>query len=274
MKIQMILFNFARKRSYMEISPKYQMKLIKDVETAIWEEFRTYKDVLFYIRKWHESEYSWNSESWENFAIEFKDEERQNIDLSSTLHNMNGETLLKVAIDLGVDTPDFIPSIPTFRNEIKSDYETASATFEKAFRCIESDPDTAIGLVNSALESIIKEILKDERIAVKRSSKDTLYSLAQSICKAFYNSDGDMPIEVKTMTSSLLSLSQSVEKMRSEKTCFHGKTKDDYILDNPLYVYFVVNAVCTVALFLMSFYKAKYKPLSPIEEAEDLDLPF
>lgn len=270
----MILYNFARKRSYMEISPKYQMKLIKDVETAIWEAFRTYKDVLFYIRKWHESDYSWNSEPWENFAIEFKDEERQNIDLLSTLHNMNGETLLKVAIDLGVDTPDFIPSIPTFRNEIKSDYETASATFEKAFRCIESDPDTAIGLVNSALESIIKEILKDGRITVKWSHKDTLYSLTQAICKEFYSNIEDMPIEVRTITSSLLSISQSVEKLRSEKTYFHGKMSDDYIVDNPIYVYFVVNAVCTVALFLMSFYKAKYKQLSSVEIVNDMDLPF
>ena len=259
----------------MEVSPKYQMKLIKDVETAIWDEFRTYKDVLFYIRKWHESECSWNNDFWENFTIEYKDEERQNIDLSSTLHNMNGETLLKVAIDLGVDTPDFIPSIPMFRNEIKSDYETASATFEKAFRCIESDPDTAIGLANSALESIIKEILKDEQITVKWSSNDTLYSLAQAICKEFhFTAQGDMPKEIKTISSSLLAISQSVEKLRSEKTCFHGKTKDDYILDNPLYVYFVINSVCTIALFLMSFYKTKYKSLSSTEELDDIDLPF
>ena len=271
----MILFNFARKLLHMEISPKYQMKLIKDVETAIWDEFRTYKDVLFYVRKWHESECSWNSEPWENFTIEYKDDERQIIDLSSTLHNMSGETLLKVAIDLGVDTPDFIPSIPMFRNEIKSDYETASATFEKAFRCIESDPDTAIGLVNSALESIIKEILTDERITVKWSHKDTLYSLAQAISKEFYSSKKeDMPTEVKTIISSLLSISQSVEKLRSEKTCFHGKTRDDYIVDNPLYVYFVVNAVCTVALFLMSFYKAKYKLHSSEDTVDEMDLPF
>ncbi len=69
---------------------------------------------------------------------------------------MDGETLIKIAIDLGVDTPDLIPSIPFFRNEIKAEYPTASQAFEKAYKEIEENPDIAIGLVNSALESIIK----------------------------------------------------------------------------------------------------------------------
>lgn len=42
------------------------------------------------------------------------------IDLKKTLHQIDGETLLKIAIDLGLDTPDFIPSIPMFKNELKS----------------------------------------------------------------------------------------------------------------------------------------------------------
>lgn len=31
------------------ISPKYQMKLVKSVETAIWEQYRGYRDVRSYI---------------------------------------------------------------------------------------------------------------------------------------------------------------------------------------------------------------------------------
>lgn len=94
------------------ISPKYQMQLVQQVHDKIWEQFRGYKDVLFYIRKWHESEYDFNSH-WENFEISL--DVNGNIDLKSTLHNMNGDTILKIAIDLGIDTPDFIPSIPTFK---------------------------------------------------------------------------------------------------------------------------------------------------------------
>ena len=107
--------------------------------------------------------------------------------------------LLIIAIDLGIETPDFIPSIPVFRNEIKSSYKTASQTFEKAFKCIETDPDTAVGLVNSALESIIKEILKDNRVSIAWKENDTLYTLTQKILKEFKFSSEGNPIEIKLL---------------------------------------------------------------------------
>src|SRR5690606_23400079 len=131
------------------ISPKYQMKLVKSVHDAIWEEYKSYKEVSLYIDKWYEGD-QWNN-NWENFHIFQK--ESGEIDLLRTLHSMAGSDLLKVAIDMGVDTPDFIPSIPTFKNELKSDFKTAYDTFTKAFKQIETDPSLAIGLANSALES-------------------------------------------------------------------------------------------------------------------------
>jgi hypothetical protein len=150
------------------ISPKYQMKLVKEVHDAIWSEYKSYKEVSLYIDKWHIVDSDWNNH-WENFEIAVKN--NGEIDLLNTLHRIDGSTLLKIAIDLGVETPDFIPAIPTFKTEIKSDYKTASSTFDKAFRQIESHPDIAIGLANSALESIVKEILKDEDINCKLKVK-------------------------------------------------------------------------------------------------------
>lgn len=242
-----------------QISPKYQMKIIENIEKTLWDMFSSskYRNVLFYIEKWHQSEYGNFNDYWENFTI-YKDK-YENIDLAKTLHSIDGETLIKIAIDLGVDTPDFIPSIPTFRNEIKSDYPTASATFEKAYKLIETDPDTAIGLANSALESIIKEILKDTRISIKFKKGDTLYKLTSAILNEFKLFPNEqMPDEIKTMGSSLLSICQSIESIRSTKTNFHGKMSEDYVVDNPLYSYFVINNVCSVGLFLKSFYKLKY----------------
>src|SRR5690606_21829868 len=107
------------------------------------------------------------------------------IDLLRTLHSMSGSEILKIAIDMGVDTPDFIPSVPTFKNELKADYKTAYETFIKAFKQIESDPSLAVGLANSALESIVKEILKDERINIKIKGTETLYKLTSIILKEF-----------------------------------------------------------------------------------------
>ena len=247
------------------------MKLVKSVHDAIWEEYKTYREVSLYIDKWHEVDEDWNNH-WENFPIIKK--ESGDIDLLRTLHSMNGSDLLKVAIDMGVDTPDFIPSIPTFKNELKSDFKTAYDTFTKAFKQIESDPSLAVGLANSALESIVKEILKDDRIKSKIKGTETLYKLTTIIIKEFNFLDSNHPVEIKTIGSSLLSISQSIEKLRSEKTDFHGKTEEDYLITDSIYTYFVVNAVTTVGLFLQSYFKTKLpKPPKEVEEEHD-DLPF
>ncbi len=236
------------------ISPKYRVTLIRNIERAIWKEYSSYADVSLYIEGWHQDAGVWAEE---NFKIQYSYPSK--IDLLATLSNIDSETLLKMAIDLGVDTPDFIPSIPTFRNEIKAEYATASATFEKAYRHIESEPETAIGLANSVLESIIKEILKDSRITTEWKETDTLYSLIRSLLKEFkMQPTSDMPEEIKVIGSSLSAIAQGVERLRSDKTLFHGKTDEDYVISDPMYVYFVVNSVCTIGMFLRSFYKKHY----------------
>ena len=251
------------------ISPKYQMKLVKSVHDAIWEQYKNYREVSLYIDKWHELYEDWRNNHSENFSIIKK--ESGYIDLLKTLHSMNGSDLLKVAIDMGVDTPDFIPSIPTFKNELKSDFKTAYDTFTKAFKQIESDPSLSIGLANSALESIVKEILKDDRIKSKTKGTETLYKLTTIIIKEFNFLDSNHPEEIKTIGSSLLSICQSIEKLRSEKTDFHGKTKEDYLITDSIYTYFVVNAVTTVGLFLQSYFKTKLpKPPKEVEDYDDL----
>lgn len=245
-----------------KISPKYQMDLIENIEKAIWELFPSYQKVEFYIKKWYEYD---DFNNWENFTIAKKEENK--INLLATLHTIDNELLLKIAIDLGVETPDFIPAIPTFRNEIKSSYPTASATFEKAFKDIEEHPDVAIGLANSALESIIKEILKNDDIKNKVDTNKTLYDLTIAILKEFsLFPNGDMLKEIKTIGSSLLSVNKSIEQLRSEKTNLHGKTVEEYLLNDPMYTYFIVNSIATIGLFLISFYKEKFLSIDSVDE--------
>lgn len=252
------------------VSPKYQMQLVSSVEKAIWDEYKSYKQVRLYINKWHEDNYEPNG-YWENFSIVEKP--NKDIDLNLTLHNMTGTDLLKIAIDLGVDTPDFIPSIPTFKNELKSDYKTAYDTFNKAYKQIDTDPSIAVGLANSALESIIKEILKDDRIGTKINGGETLYKLTSMIIKEFALMNDELPKEIKTIGSSLLAINQAIEKLRSEKTNFHGKTTDDYLINDTIYTFFVINTVATVGLFLNSYYKTKFPKPEPIVDYDD-NLPF
>ena len=257
------------------ISPKYQMKLVEDVENALWKMFTTskYYNIEKYLEKWQVFE---NRETDSGFQIGFAPQFEiikqlnGNLELKSTLHAIDGETLLKIAIDLGVETPDFIPSIPTFKNALKSDYKTAYDTFTKAYKQIDSDPSLAIGLANSALESIIKEIMKDERISRKISGKETLYKLAGMVLKEFNLVGDDFPKEIKTIGSSLLAISQAIEELRSDKTNFHGKTKDDYLINDNIYSHFVLNAVSTIGLFLNSYYQIRLPKPKPLKDIDEL----
>lgn len=236
----------------MLISPKYQMRLIDQVERAIWKQFESYRNVMNYIKKWHEY-YDFGDQ---NFIIH---QDENNINLNETLHGIDSETIMKIAIDLGIETPDFIPSIPIFKNVLKTSYIKPFDSFEKSLKQIEEDPDLAIGLANSTLESIIKHILENDNIQTKLNEKDTLYELTSAILKEFsLFPNADFPIEIKTIGSGLLKVSQSIEGLRSEKTKFHGKTKEAYIVNDSIYAYFVINAVSTVGQFLIQFYEKKY----------------
>ena len=257
------------------ISPKYQMSIVQKITDSLFEQFTSYENVEAYLNKWHQVEHDDFNYFWENFQFYYRDEAKKKIDAAKTLHNVDGETLLKIAIDLGIETPDYIPSIPTFKNELKSSYEIASLTFEKAFRNVETDPSLAIGLANSALESIIKEILKDSRINVTWSEKETLTKLVGNICKVFgFQSNGKFPTEIKTLASSLISAGQAIENLRSDKTEFYGKTDGDLMITDAVYAYFVVNATTTVGLFLLNFYKSNYPPIVKSEVTLDDEIPF
>lgn len=260
----------------MLISPKYQMQLIAQLHDAIWEEYESYKNVRFYISKWAEEGFDSHGNYFSSFSIIEKNNEQ--IDLLATLNEIPQDTLIKMAIDLGIETPDFIPAIPTFRNKIKEDYPNAQAAFEKAFKEIEEHPDVAIGMANSALESIIKQILRDEKLSSKHTltGKETLQELTKQVLKEFaLFPSKEMPTELKTIGSSLIAINQQIEKLRSESTTFHGTAHNDIIIEEPMYAYFIVNSVATVGLLLDSFYTRKYK--SNKEEDvndEDDDLPF
>lgn len=256
------------------ISPKYITDLTKKVADTIWGNFKSYDMVKFYISKWQEYDYSYDYEGVLNFEIV---ETPKGIDLIPTLAGMSNELLIKMAIDLGIDTPNFIPCIPTFKNVLKAEHTTTSEIFEKAYKLVYEDPSMAISLANSALEGIIKEILNDERINVQYEAKLTLKKLINLICKAFMDNDEDMPQEIRTISSSLIGISGTIEDLRSTKTIAHGKSATDYIVSNPLYAELIINSVASVGLFLQTYYKQNYPSLQQskeIYETYEVSLPF
>ena len=254
---------------YDSISPKYKMILIDKIHDEMWNLFESSKKVEFYIEEW--IEYNYNDFPFDGKEPNFKIQKNSvdNIDLLGTLNKIDNEILMKIAIDLEIETPDFIPAVPTFKNIIKSDYVNANRAFQKAFKEIEKDPDMAIGLSNTTLESIIKEILKDDLFNKKLNdfNKKTLYKLSEQILKEFsLVSIENIPKEIRNIGSSMLKISQNIEELRSDKSNFHGKTKGDIIIDEPMYAYFIINSVTTIGLFLISFYNKLKSNYEKIEE--------
>jgi hypothetical protein len=101
------------------------MKLVQSVSDSIWKEFGSYEQVKHYIKKWHEDNYEpngFNNNYWENFTVIEK--EINKIDLSATLHSMPGTILLKIAIDLGVDT---LPGLSLAQRNLDLKYSKHSA---------------------------------------------------------------------------------------------------------------------------------------------------
>lgn len=261
-----------------EISPVYRMELLKKVEKEIRNRYKNYKDVEQYMEL---NQMVYDGFGHVDFDISYFSEgkNKEKINLVETLRVIAKDIpdkLLKMAIDLGIETPDFIPSIPTFRNELKADYKNASTSFEKAFQNIEEDPAESVGYANSVLESIIKEILKDQRFDID-ATKLTNGKLVKAILKEFGLSPNSpqMPDEIKSIGSSLTTVSKAIEDLRSDKTSFHGHDSDKYLIDEPLYAYFIVNACATVGLFLINFYEKKFpKEVELVNNDECNDLPF
>ena len=257
------------------VSPKLIIDLIERISWQIEQKFEFTRTTEAYFKRWQGPDT--NNPAFEIIKSQYGMTPN---DVVETLGHIEDELILKIAVDLGIETPDFIPSVATFRNEIKASYATASTTFEKATRTIEQDPSTAILQANSALESIIKEILKNEAVKIelaklpgeqiKSVERKTLTELTNRILKILgLFPDNGMTNEFKTIGSSLLALNGAIEDIRSTKTHAHGKTDGDYVVNDALYAYFVVNSVATAGLFLKSYYEKKFK-VQPPEEDDDM----
>ena len=53
----------------MDISPKYMMSLVKDIESKPWSEYSSHKIVEVYIKKWINIEYDYHQNEYANFDI-------------------------------------------------------------------------------------------------------------------------------------------------------------------------------------------------------------
>ncbi len=249
---------------FSNISPKYMIGLINKVEEAIWGLFdkSKYQGVRRYIlRWWNEGEKDWYGNVYnENFTIYYKE---GNIDLAETLHRMPNEMIVRIATDLGVDTPGFLPVVPKkFKNILRDQNQSAYQNFERAIKNVYSNPDESVALASATLDGIIRTILKHETFKDKNVGKNgiSLTKQVKSIVKQFTSISGvNCPTEIITIASQLKSIGSSIDTLRSDKTIAHGKINGEYIVDDPLWASFIVNTAASLGLFLWEFFNKKYK---------------
>lgn len=252
------------------ISPKYLMEIIPKVSEQLWGMFSNarYQNVRRYIEKWHTQEWISTFDVDENFHIYFKDEQNREIDLDETLHRMSHEILIKIAIDLGVDTPGFLPLKPSFKNILKDNNQSAYQNFTRAASNVYKDPDNSVALAASTLEGIIKTILEHETFAndLHKFKNLPLTKLVNEIIKRFKLADENAPKEVFTLAKQLAGIGGTLDDLRSDKSTAHGKGSNDYVVDDPLWAIFAVNTVTGVGLFLWEYFQAKYIPKVTLDE--------
>jgi len=259
-----------------KVSPSLIMELVQKIENTLWAKYDVskYKKVTKYIERWQtvigteRTGYNFEYQNVYNFYVKTKD---GNIDLFETLHSMDDELLFQIAVDLGIEIPSLIYGVAEIKGLMAKEYEDAGAAFEKAFSKVSSEPDMSIQMANSALEAIIKRICKDERIS-NCDKNDTLYKLTTHLLQEFkYFPTSELNSHIRDIGSSLLKISKSVEAIRSENTDSHGKLKEDYVIQDPLYSKLILNTISTVGLFLLNFYEKKYPKTKKIVEENNND---
>lgn len=259
---------------YRNISPLYMQRLKERVEDALWNLFTRskYRQVEEYVGRWYESD----DFNYENFSIYRKDD---HIDLGRTLADMPNDILIKVAADIGVETPGLLPCIPVMKNVLNQNNTNAYANFERAVKNVYDHPDQSVALAASTLEGIFKTILQsiDPEASIGNLS---LSDLTNKAVKKLVDSCGpSAPQEIKTLSTQLRGLGSTIDNLRSDKSTAHGKAAGEYVVDDALWAEAVVNATATLGLLLWRLYERSYAKAEEESSVQpfstyDGDIPF
>lgn len=254
---------------YYDISPAYITDLKMKLGQKIWEKYSSYKNVkLFLVSSVVEG--GWNEP--DSFQIFYRDEEQNTVDVERTVLHMSPFETIRMAIDLGMETPGFLPAIPQFKNILKNENQTAYQNFDRAVKNVHENPDQAVSLACSTLEGIIKTILLNNNFSDLKAKNPSLTKLVSAIVKEFgFDDKIKCPQELITIASQLRGLGKAIDDLRSDKSSAHGKNHEEYVVDDPLWAGFIVNTSACLGLFLWEYYEKKYKPATEKIEQDDID---
>lgn len=256
---------------YRSLSPLYMQRLKNRVEKKLWDTFEEskYRQVGEYVARWHEDDGNF----WENFTIFERDD---HIDLSRTLAAVPNEILVRMAADLGVDTPGLLPCIPVMKNVLRESNQSALSNFERAVKEVYEHPDQSVALAASTLEGLFKAILEESQQGAP-SKNDSLSKLTGKVVKQLVKTcDPSAPEEIRTLSSQIRGLGNTIDDLRSDKSTAHGKAPGEYIVDDELWAETVVNVTATLGILLWRLHerqkRARQAPRTP--PVYDENIPF
>lgn len=260
--------------NYANISPLYMQRLKNRVEKALWNLFdkSKYRQVEEYVRRWHECDDNF----WENFCVYTKD---GHIDLDRTLAGVPNDTLIKMAADIGVETPGLLPCIPVMKNILNQSNTNAYVNFKRAVRDVYDQPDQSVALAASTLEGVFKTIIQNLE-PDNSMGNASLTKLTSKVVKELVNTcDSSTPQEIKTLASQLRGLGSTINDLRSDKSTAHGKAPGAYAVDDALWAETVVNCTATLGIFLWRLFERRQSQNAepnPASQApvQDNDIPF
>lgn len=238
------------------------LTLIGKVESALFETFprSKYKNVENYLHRWAKDEYdNFGNLVSGNFELCYAD---NHIDANRTLNEMPEEFVLRIAADLGVETPSILPGVVTeFKNILPPINRPASQAFQEAIKEIYESPHDAVLHATSALDGIVKSIMAHPDFEdVRPKNGEGLSKQVGSIVKKIKQSySEECPKEVTALVSGLNSVGGCMDNLRSRKTLAHCSAKEDFLLDDPIYASLVINAVATIGTFLYDFFNKRLK---------------
>lgn len=234
---------------YNSISPRYTVELAGKVEERLWNLFQGYDKTCDYIEKWFDTE---------GLAptIEPVYDFDGSLNVSRSLKVLPNASLIRMAMDLDIATPGFLPSIPLLRNILKEENPVALQTFDRAVKLSLEHPDEAVALACSSFEGLMKSVNRDldvptDRLVTGKLAKATLENLGLHV-------KTDLPVEVKTLTSSLIGACNAIFDLRTKSTA-HGQSGDaaTLVIDDPLWAIFAVNAISTIGTMMLQLKELK-----------------
>ena len=145
--------------------------------------------------------------------------------VQSLLSNQSKETVIEIATELDLYSPQVISSANLSNYLQEQGYQAAHDDFERAMNSIESDPEQAMGNASSILESICKSVL--ERLGKELPKDKTMKSLIKATYGAMNLSpDSHADADIKQVLGGIANAAIGIGVIRTKHSSFHGRTNE------------------------------------------------